>query len=226
MDYYQKIHGYLERAFASAPDTEKVRETKAELNADLMDKYNALLTEGHSPESAYQSTIGSIGDIFALVDNLTEDDGVAEARHAPASPVDKSMPYLWRAVPFAPMVMAGVLLLFLLLDLFVSPGPRSVLRGAPYLLFGLGALFFIAYLWMARQRKARPVGDGIRAKWYPAFVYILWGVSILACLILSGTPHLRRLPFIILIVALAVHGLVNSVITHAEGVEQHDKGNR
>ena len=226
MDYYKKIHGYLERAFASAPDTDKVRETKAELDADLVDKYNALLAEGHSPESAYQSTIGSIGDIFELVDNLTEDDGAAEARPAPASPVGKSMPYLWRAVPFAPMVMAGALLLFLLLDLFVSPGPRSVLRGVPYLLIGLGAVFFIVYLWMTRQKRAQPVGDGIRAKWYPVFVYILWGVSILACLLLSGTPHLRRLPYIILIITLAVQGLVNSVVIYAEGAEQHEKGNR
>ena len=81
---------------------------------------------------------------------------------------------------------------------------------------GIGAALFVTYLWMSRQRGLPPVGVGVRAKWYPVFVVALWAAAVLICLFTAATPHLRRLTWVILIIALAVHSLVNSVVAYAE----------
>lgn len=226
MDYTIKIKEYIDRAFASGDDSVKVEETKAELYADLLDKYNESIREGHSPQSAYHTTIGSIGDIFELVDSLTEDLPTTPKTPDTLASESAFRSSFWRYISFAPMVMTGLLLLFLLLDILVHTGPKSPLRGMPYVLIGLGTTLFILYLWMARQQKLRPIGNGIQASWYPIFVIAFWAVSIIVCLFLAAKPHLRRLSWIVLILTIAAHGLVNSIILYMEGENGNEKRNQ
>lgn len=62
-----RIRGFLDSAFESAPQTAKVQELKEELFANLVDKYNDQLRQGRAPEEAYQIVIGGIGDLDELI---------------------------------------------------------------------------------------------------------------------------------------------------------------
>lgn len=44
-----RIRGFLDSAFESAPQTAKVQELKEELFANLVDKYNDQLRQGRAP---------------------------------------------------------------------------------------------------------------------------------------------------------------------------------
>ena len=60
--------------FENAPQTNRPRELKEELLANLMDKYNDLISSGKREEEAFNITISGIGDIDELVRELKEKD--------------------------------------------------------------------------------------------------------------------------------------------------------
>ena len=72
MDYEQRIGAYIDRAFTGVVPTAQVAEAKAELRADLVDMYRTLVAQGQSPPGAYEATIASIGDIFEVVDQVSD----------------------------------------------------------------------------------------------------------------------------------------------------------
>lgn len=67
----EKICHYINRAFAGCPAGQQTEEAKEALCADLLEKYRALLETGYAPETAYQTTISGVGDIFEVVDSVT-----------------------------------------------------------------------------------------------------------------------------------------------------------
>ncbi|SFD16929.1 permease prefix domain 1-containing protein [Clostridium uliginosum] len=71
---YEKFRERLEELFKNAPETHRARELKEELLANLMDKYNDLVSCGKSEEEAFNITISGIGDIDELIRGLKEKD--------------------------------------------------------------------------------------------------------------------------------------------------------
>lgn len=65
-----QLKQYIDSVFASAADTEKNRELKEEIFADLCDKYDAHLAEGAEPHEAYRRTVAGVGDLSALIGGL------------------------------------------------------------------------------------------------------------------------------------------------------------
>lgn len=221
MEHQEKLRTYLDRAFSTAPDSAAVREAKAEIYSDLTEKYQALLESGHSPESAYHATIAGIGDIFQLVDSM----GGASAAQAqpitaqkvpaqPAAPGSSARP---RKV-LLPLLAGGAVLLLLLLDLFNPPGPKSALRYAPLLLAGLFALLVLVYV--LRNRPAAPAASG--ALWYRVLIAGIWLLALLLCVFFGTKPHLRRLIWFVLLIALALHGVVRNALVLRGGDEHID----
>lgn len=68
-----KLKDYIDMIFADAADSEKVRELKEEMYANVCDKYDDLIAEGKSPAAAYNISIASIGDISELIDSVKEE---------------------------------------------------------------------------------------------------------------------------------------------------------
>lgn len=64
----------LDELFENAPQTNKARELKEELLANLMDKYNDLISLGKNEDEAFNITIAGIGDIDELLRGLKEND--------------------------------------------------------------------------------------------------------------------------------------------------------
>lgn len=69
------IRRYIEELFAGTIASRKAVELKEEMIQNLNEKYSDLLSEGKTPEAAYNITIAGIGDISYLLKDL-EQDGV------------------------------------------------------------------------------------------------------------------------------------------------------
>ena len=65
-----KLRRYIDDLFANAPSTVRAVELKEELFQNLTDKYNDLIAQGKSEESAYNIAIASIGDVDSLITGL------------------------------------------------------------------------------------------------------------------------------------------------------------
>jgi hypothetical protein len=66
----EKLRHYIDDLFANAPSTVRAVELKEELFQNLTDKYNDLIAQGKSEESAYNIAIASIGDVDSLITGL------------------------------------------------------------------------------------------------------------------------------------------------------------
>jgi hypothetical protein len=67
----EKLRHYIDDLFANAPSTVRAVELKEELYQNLTDKYNDLIAEGKSEESAFNIAIASIGDVDSLIGGLS-----------------------------------------------------------------------------------------------------------------------------------------------------------
>ena len=76
----EKLRAYIESAFAEAPQTLRTAELKEEIYQNLCDKYNDLIAEGKSEESAYNIAVASIGDVRTLIYEINRGAVSAEER--------------------------------------------------------------------------------------------------------------------------------------------------
>lgn len=67
----EKLRHYIDDLFANAPSTVRAVELKEEMYQNLTDKYNDLINEGKSEESAYNIAVASIGDVDSLIQGLS-----------------------------------------------------------------------------------------------------------------------------------------------------------
>lgn len=71
---YEKFRKKVDELFENAPETNRARELKEELLANLMDKYNDLVALGKGEEEAFNIAIAGIGDVEELIRGLKEKD--------------------------------------------------------------------------------------------------------------------------------------------------------
>jgi len=67
------IRYYVDEIFAETTPSRKAVELKEEMIQNLQDKYNDLLSEGKTPEAAYNIVVAGIGDVSALLSELESD---------------------------------------------------------------------------------------------------------------------------------------------------------
>ncbi|MGI5971257.1 MAG: permease prefix domain 1-containing protein [Oscillospiraceae bacterium] len=77
----EKLSRFIDTLFEDAAQNSAVAELKQEMTMNLIDKYNDLLAEGRSEETAYNMAVASVGDVRGLIDEI-ENPGVksGEAR--------------------------------------------------------------------------------------------------------------------------------------------------
>ncbi|EDK34721.1 permease prefix domain 1-containing protein [Clostridium kluyveri] len=69
---YEKLRKNLEDLFENAPKTNKANELKEELLANLIDKYDDLVSSGKNEEEAFKIAISSVGDVNELINGLND----------------------------------------------------------------------------------------------------------------------------------------------------------
>ena len=67
------IRYYVDEIFSETTPSRKSVELKEEMIQNLQDKYNDLLSEGKTPEAAYNIVVAGIGDVSALLGELEND---------------------------------------------------------------------------------------------------------------------------------------------------------
>ena len=76
----ETIKNYLEAMFAGLPNTAEVRKAKAELLQMMEDKYNELISEGKSENTAVGTVISEFGNLDELAEDLGLTREVNESR--------------------------------------------------------------------------------------------------------------------------------------------------
>jgi hypothetical protein len=80
----ETIKNYLEAMFANLPNTAEVKKAKAELLNMMEDKYNELISEGQSENSAVGTVISEFGNLDELAEDLGLTKEVEETREREA----------------------------------------------------------------------------------------------------------------------------------------------
>ena len=70
MTMEDRIRAHMDQLFAGVQPTRSAVELKEEMIQNAIDKYHDLLSEGKSPEAAYNITIAGIGDVSELISQL------------------------------------------------------------------------------------------------------------------------------------------------------------
>nr|MDD6335681.1 permease prefix domain 1-containing protein [bacterium] len=118
---HDRLRTYIDELFASAPATKRTVELKEEILQNLTDKYEDLISEGKTPDAAYNIAIAGIGDIGGLIDDLKRKGGSPDmdqaemARHRQRSALFVSIavalyilcvvPCILLSVPLGPVLM-------------------------------------------------------------------------------------------------------------------------
>ena len=76
----ETIKNYLDAMFANMPNTSEVRKAKEELLCMMKDKYNDLIAEGESENSAIGTVISEFGNLDELAEDLGLEKEVKETR--------------------------------------------------------------------------------------------------------------------------------------------------
>ena len=68
-----KIKNYIDVLFSDIPRSKKATELKAELLANMNDRYDDYIKEGKSENEAYSASVSNIGDIDAILSEVMPD---------------------------------------------------------------------------------------------------------------------------------------------------------
>lgn len=148
--YKQKIYQYIERAFETAPDTQLAEDAKEELYANLIDKFEELTAEGQPPEDAYYAVIGSIGDIYEMLDSLKEED---EPKPVPERVQRDSF---WAGIGTAIPYCAGFAVVLLVCMLFYKPMLAPIWKAVICIVSALVLISTVGFGRFGKKKKQLP----------------------------------------------------------------------
>ncbi len=194
--YKQKIYQYIERAFESAPDTQSAQDAKEELYANLVDKFEELTAEGNSPEDAYYAVIGSIGDIYEMLDSLKEDDEPVPM------PRNKQRDIFWNGIGTAIPYCAGFAGVLLICMLFYKPMLAPIWKAIICIVSALVLIGSIGFGKFGKNRKQLP----------SLIITIILLAMTLFSMLISFNPRFEGLIWLILLMILAGYEVVLTAI--------------
>ena len=197
--YKQKILQYIERAFGTVLDTQAARDAKEELYANLVDKFEELVLQGHSYEDAYYGAIDSIGDIYEMLDNLNEDfDAPRTNKTNKKTGVERFLSAV-AAVPYC----IGFAVVLLICILFYKPTLATEWK----CLICLGSvLFLLGCMWVARCRKNMRIL--LPAVILTAILFVLT----LGTIILPLNSRFEGMMWLVVLMALAGYEAITSLM--------------
>lgn len=106
-----EIRAYIEELFAGTVPSRKAVELKEEMIQNLTEKYNDLLSDGKTPEAAYNIAIAGIGDVSDLIRDL-EKDAVHPERitaHREKSAMLTAIAIMMYILSVVPLIVLGAL---------------------------------------------------------------------------------------------------------------------
>lgn len=202
----EKLRNYIDGLFATAPSTVRAVELKEEMYQNLLDKYNDLINEGKSEESAYNIAIASIGDVDSLIGSLS-----GEKRAENASSKKRSA-----------IITAIAIALYIL-----CPVPVILLHGEIgvmfLFLFVAAATGLLIYNGVTRERYVKTDDTMVeefkewkqngkqKNKAVEAILGSFWLIAVCVYIVVSFMTGAWHITWIIFLIAAAVSSLIKGI---------------
>jgi len=212
-----RLRRYVDGLFEETAPTKKSVELKEEMIQNLQDKYNDLIANGKTHEAAYNIVIAGIGDISALLDELSVEDSASEPR-VPDTDTSRLRSAMLTALAVMGYILSPLPLIFLTL-LGISWSARL---GVPAMFLMLaistGLLVFNS---MTKQRSNRKNGTMVEEfrEWQSdtqsrkalrrAVSSALWSVIVALYFIISFSVGAWHITWIIFILGAAAEAFIN-----------------
>ncbi|MBC8534719.1 permease prefix domain 1-containing protein [Yeguia hominis] len=208
---YERLRTYMDDLFSEAPNTRKTAELKEEMLQNLYDKYQDLLAEGKTEETAFNLAVASVGDISGLLSDLE-----SEGSGRPNSEIEKSrrrsallvsiavMLYILSVIPCILFedTLIGIVLMFIMI---------AVATG------------LIIYNGMTKEKYIRAddtvveefrewkAANASRRRSMNAINSAIWSLTVAVYLVVSFLTSAWQITWIIFLIGTAVTGMVKAI---------------
>ena len=208
---YERLRTYMDDLFSEAPNTRKTAELKEEMLQNLYDKYQDLLAEGKTEETAFNLAVASVGDISGLLSDLD-----SEGSGRPNSEIEKSrrrsallvsiavMLYILSVIPCILFedTLIGIVLMFIMI---------AVATG------------LIIYNGMTKEKYIRAddtvveefrewkAANASRRRSMNAINSAIWSLTVAVYLVVSFLTSAWQITWIIFLIGTAVTGMVKAI---------------
>lgn len=202
----EKLRHYIDDLFANAPSTVRAVELKEEMYQNLTDKYNDLINEGKSEESAYNIAVASIGDVDSLI-------GALSGEKNPVSEKSRKRSAIMVAVAIALYILCPVPVILLQEEL-----------GVMFLfLFAAVATGLLIYNGVTRERYVKADDTMVeefkewkqngkqKNKAAEAIVGSFWLIAVCVYIVVSFMTGAWHITWIIFLIAAAVASLIRGI---------------
>ena len=202
----EKLRHYIDDLFANAPSTVRAVELKEELYQNLTDKYNDLIAEGKSEESAFNIAIASIGDVDSLISGLS---GEKKA----ASETDKKRSALLIAIAIGLYILSPVPIILL----------QNEMGLMILLLFAAVATAMLIYNGVTRERYVKADDTMVedfkewkqngkqKNKAVEAIIGSFWLIAVCVYIVVSFMTGAWHITWIIFLIAAAIASMIRGL---------------
>ena len=213
-----KLRRYIDGIFVDTTPTRKAVELKEEMIQNLEDKYKDLISEGKTPEAAYNIAIAGIGDISGLLNELEE-----EVKDTPWQKVENEAARRKSAMLTSIAVMLYILCPLPLIFLSVlGAGHVGVVIGIPTLFIiaaiATGLLIYNSMTKPGYEKESDSMVEEFR-EWQAdayerkslrrAISSALWSLIVVLYFIISFLTFAWHITWIIFIIGTAIESLIN-----------------
>jgi len=215
-----KLRRYVDGLFARTAPTKKAVELKEEMLQNLHDKYSDLITEGKTPEAAYNIAVAGIGDVSSLLAELEAD--APDESETPEMEATRHKSAMITAIAVMLIILSSTPLI--ILDMF---GSRNAARiGIPSLFVIMAcAIGLLVYNNMTKPRFRRgsntiveefrewQSGTHDRKSLRRAISAALWSVLVTLYLIISFWTDAWGVTWIIFFIGASIEAFLNIFFT-------------
>lgn len=216
----EKLRIYVDGIFEEATPTRKAVELKEEMIQNLEEKYKDLISEGKSPEAAYNIAIAGIGDVSGLLNELEQ-----ELKASPWKKYENEAAQKKSAMLTSIAVMMYILSVLPLLILSIMGYSRPDIIGIPVLFIMIaGATGLLIYNNMTKPRYEKESDSMVEEfkEWKDkssgqksmrkAISSALWTTIVALYFIFSFSTGAWYISWVIFIVGAAIESFINVFI--------------
>lgn len=214
----ENIRRYVEELFIGTIPSKKAVELKEEMIQNLMEKYNDLLSEGKTPEAAYNIAIAGIGDVSYLLKDLEKDAAHPNviAAHQQKSAMLTSIAIMMYIISVVPLIVLGALF----------HGDAAAIIGVVIMfIFIAGATGLLIYNGMTKPRYMKTDDTMVEEfkQWQSAsqekkalrssVSSAVWSVIVAIYFVVSFMTQAWYITWVIFIIGGAVQSIINIAFT-------------
>lgn len=202
----EKLRHYIDDLFANAPSTVRAVELKEEMYQNLTDKYNDLINEGKSEESAYNIAVASIGDVDSLIQGLSGEKRVESEQSRKRSAIITAVAialYILSPVPVI-LIQQEIGVMFLFVFAAIATG-LLIYNGATR------ERYVKADDTMVEEFKEWKQNGKQKNKAMDAIVGSFWLIAVCVYIVVSFMTGAWHITWIIFLIAAAVASMIKGI---------------